>query len=138
MFLLYLDDSGSADNKNEEYLVLGGLSIFERQVYWMSQKMESLAASIWPANPDAVEFHASEIFSGRQPPWKGTRKEERRDVIKKVLRVLADSHESVHAFACAVHKKSYPNSDPMEIAFEQLCSRFDLQLARLYHAEKDA
>lgn len=32
MHLLYLDDSGWAENKNKDYLVLGGLSLYENQV----------------------------------------------------------------------------------------------------------
>ena len=34
-------------------------------------------------------------------------------------------------FACAVHKSSFTGRDPMEVAFEDLCSRFDLFLTRL-------
>ncbi len=138
MYILYLDDSGSANNKNEEYLVLGGVSVFERDVYWITSKLDKLAASLYLENPSAVEFHASEIFSGRRPPWNGMSKELRRDVIKKVLQILADSREHTCAFACAVHKNSYPVADPMEMAFEDLCSRFDLYLKRLYHVNQDS
>ena len=33
--------------------------------------------------------------------------------------------------ACVVHKDSFLNRDPLAIAFEDLCSRFDLYLQRL-------
>ncbi len=133
MYLLYLDDSGSASNPKEQHLVLAGVSVFERQVHWVSKDLSNLAASISPADPDGVEFHASEIFSGREPPWKALSKDNRRQVIKSVLGVLAKSHDSTRAFACVVHKPSFPGRDPMEIAFEELCNRFDLQLKRLYN-----
>ncbi len=132
MYLLYLDDSGSAVNPSEAYLVLGGVSIFERQVHWVSSELENLAKSINSAAPDLVEFHASEIFSGRRPPWSGIDKPARIEIIKQVLGVLGHAHESTCAFACAVHKASFPGADPMELAFEELCSRFDLQLKRRY------
>jgi len=132
MYLLYLDDSGSAPNPREDYVVLAGVSVFERQIHWLSTELDRLAETIYPPDPRAVEFHASVIFSGRKPPWNGMRKEERRDVIKKVLAILARAHQSTKAFACAVHKKSFPGSDPMELAFEDLCSRFDKQLKRMY------
>ncbi len=32
MYLLYLDDSGSVNNKNEEYFVLGGF-VFQNKVF---------------------------------------------------------------------------------------------------------
>ena len=131
MYLLYLDDSGSSSNANEEYLVLGGICVFEPQVNHFTQELEAIAARLQPTNPDAVEFHASTIFSGRTPPWNTLDREARRNIIKEVLDVLAQSYGSAKAFACAVHKPSYPNHDPMEIAFEDLCSRFDMHLGHL-------
>lgn len=132
MYLLYLDDSGSAKNQNESHLVLGGFSVFERQLHWLAAKLDDLAREILPQDPDAVEFHASHIFSGRIAPWKSMSKDERRDIIKRVLKIFSESHPSTVAFACAVHKVSYPHQDPMECAFEDLCSRFDMQLKRLH------
>ena len=131
MHLLYLDDSGSAGNPNEQYLVLGGVSVFEAQSHWITQQLDTLAENINPNDPHSVEFHASEIFSRRSQPWKGLNQEEARGIIKSVLSVLANAYESARAFACVVHKASYPNQDPMEVAFEDLCSRFDRYLQRL-------
>ena len=131
MHLLYLDDSGSAGNPTEEYLVLGGVSVFEAQANWITRRMDELAESIDPRDPHGVEFHASEIFSRRREPWKSLTRDEARGVLKSVLGVLADAYDSARAFACVVHKASYPNRDPMEVAFEDLCSRFDLYLQRL-------
>ncbi|HBS28075.1 MAG TPA: DUF3800 domain-containing protein, partial [Phycisphaerales bacterium] len=137
MCLLYLDDSGSAGNAAEDYFVLGGVSVFERQCYWLSQRLDELAATIAPDSPGAVEFHASEVFSGRSAPWKGLKdRTERRNMIARVLSVLAHAPGSTSAFACTVHKASFPNADPVEIAFEEICSRFDLQLSR-FHSQGD-
>jgi hypothetical protein len=136
MYLLYLDDSGSVANQNENYFVLGGVAIFERQIHWLAQEMETLAASIEKQRPAGVEFHASEIFSGRAAPWNGMKKEDRRAVIRDVLAIMARSHESTRAFACAVHKASFQCQDPVELAFEDLCSRFDMLLKRIYHRDR--
>ena len=134
MHLLYLDDSGSANNPNEEYLVLGGVSVFEAQAHWVTQQLDELAQTIHPADPYSVEFHASEIFGRRNHPWRGMGRDEAQGVIKAVLNVLRRSYGSARAFACAVHKSSYPDRDPMELAFEDLCSRFDMFLSRLRDA----
>ena len=132
MHLLYLDDSGSANNANEEYLILGGVSVYESQVHWVTQELDNLAREIHPADPHSVEFHASEIFARRVVPWRGMSREEAQNVIKTVLNVLRRrSYDSARAFACAVHKASYPSPDPMALAFEDLCSRFDRYLSRL-------
>ena len=50
--------------------------------------------------------------------------------------MLAKAYDTARAFACVVHKASFPNQDPMEVAFEDLCSRFDRYLHRL-HANGD-
>jgi hypothetical protein len=131
MHLLYLDDAGSTANSNEEYFVLAGVSVFEAQTSWFTQELDRLAQSINPANPNQVEFHASEIFSRRTAPWNSMSREDAQGVIKAVLQVLARSYDSARVFACAVHKASYPGRDPVELAFEDLCSRFDIYLSRL-------
>jgi hypothetical protein len=134
MHLLYLDDSGSVRNRDEDYLVLAGISVFERQIHYIAQALDSIASRIHPSDPSVVEFHASVMYSAKSTPWSGLGKSESRKVIKEVLGVLASAHKSTHAFACAIHKASCPTEDPMENAFEDLCSRFDMQLARLYNS----
>lgn len=134
MHLLYLDDSGSAKNAAEEYLVLGGFAVYEAQAHWFTRQLDSLAESIDPQNPRFVEFHASEIFSRRKAPWKGMDRDEARGVIKAVLQSVSESYDTTAAFACAIHKASFPGRDPMEMAFEDLCSRFDMYLTRRQNA----
>jgi Protein of unknown function (DUF3800) len=129
--LLYLDDAGSAKNPNEQYLILGGVAVYEAQAHWITTELDSLAASLHPTNPNSVEFHASEIFSGRSVPWDGLIREQRKEVIRNVLRVLTRSYDTCKAFACAIHKDSFPGKDPMELAFEDLTSRFDIYLNNL-------
>ena len=131
MHLLYLDDSGAVGNANEQYLVLGGVSVFETQSHWITQELDKLAETINPGDPHGVEFHASETFARRRQPWKGLSQDDARGTIKAVLDVLANARDTARAFACVVHKDSYPGLDPMEIAFEDLCSRFDRYLRRL-------
>lgn len=131
MHLLYLDDSGSVGNVDEQYLVLGGVSVFEAQSHWITQELDRLAENVSPGDPHGVEFHASETFSRRSQPWKSLDQDEARGIIKSVLDVLANAYDTARAFACVVHKESFPNRDPMEIAFEDLCSRFDRYLQRL-------
>ncbi len=78
MHLLYLDDSGSAGNVKEDYLVLGGVSVYEAQSHWITKELDKLAESIDAGDPHGIEFHASEIYSRRSVPWKGLSTEEAR------------------------------------------------------------
>ena len=123
MHLLYLDDSGSSGNTKEEYLVLGGVSVNEAQIHWITTELDTLAERFDAANPYGVEFHASEIFARRTHPWKGRTKGDAREIIKSVLRVLEEAYQSARAFACVVHKGSFLGKDPMEIAFGDLYTK---------------
>ncbi len=115
--------------------MLGGVSIYEAQAEWITAELDKLAQTFDAADPESVEFHASEIFSRRDRPWNSLKhRDEARGTIRAVLQVLGRANESARAFACAVHKKSFPNQDPMEVAFEELCRRFDLYLNRLRSA----
>lgn len=136
MHLLYLDDAGSAGNKNEDYFILGGVSIFEAQANFITQELDKLAAEIDPSDPHNIEFHASVIFSRKINPWNKMSRAEAQGIIKAVLNIFKNSYDTGRAFACAVHKASYPLRDPVELAFEDLCSRFDRFLDRL-RAEGD-
>ena len=92
MHLLYLDDAGSVGNVHEQYLVLGGVCVFEAQSSWIARSLDRLEQNIDPANPHGVEFHASETFARRRKPWKGLSQDEARGTIKSVLDVLTNAY----------------------------------------------
>jgi hypothetical protein len=131
MDILCLDDSGSVMNKNEQYFVLGGLSVPENSLRWLSLELEKLASEIDPDNPRGVEFHAASIFGGREGIWKRFSKQQRIQIIKRVLLVLQNAYSDVVLFACAIHKDSFPADDLVKRAFEDLCSRFNIYLQRV-------
>ncbi len=134
MFLLYLDDSGSASNANEDHLVLGGVLISEHQVNDLTHQLDLLAREYNPADSDAVEFHASATWAGRDDPWKLMPKPMRKRVIHSVLNTFAAAPLPACAVACAVHKPSYPDLDPMGAAFRVITESFD-RFLRARHLE---
>jgi hypothetical protein len=139
MHILYLDDSGSSKNKLEGYFVLGGVSVPENCIRWLSHELDKIAQTIstkYAKEPSKFEFHAAEIFSGKTDPWNNIKdKDERRKIILSVLSVLERTYPTVVTFACAVHKDSFPGLDPVQIAFEDISSRFDLYLQRISSGE---
>lgn len=139
MYILYLDDSGSIQNTKEDYFVLGGVCAPERTIGWLTSKLDDHASTIEGVDSSRIELHASEIFGGRTLPWNQYKKrEERINIIKGTLDTLKNAGTDTVVFACAVHKSSYIRQDPMEIAFEDLCSRFDMYLNRIYHDTKQS
>lgn len=112
---------------------MAGVCVFEHKIYWLRKYLDDLAAEIYPDNPNIIEFHASDIFSGKDEPWKSFKKNERIEIIKKVLKSLEVEKSKTAVFAFAVHKDSFPKSDPVELAFEDICSRFEMFIDRIYH-----
>jgi len=135
MHLLYADDSGSPNDHSQKYFVLGGFSTFERQPHWISKDLELIAAEFNPADPISVELHGSPMLTGSKM-WRRYPKQQRIDAMSAALKVFATSHASNRAFCVAIRKEKVSPRDPVEIAFEQLCSRFDQFLGRL-HKQND-
>lgn len=133
MHLLYVDDSGSVQDPQQEYFVLAGFSVFERQGHWMSEELEKIAARFNQADPQSVELHGSPMMNGSKA-WRGFKLPERVQAMKDALQVLANSHRSNRVFGVAVRKSSVSPRDPVELAFEELSRRFDHYLMRLHKA----
>lgn len=140
MFILYVDESGDPLNANEENFVLAGIAVFERQTFWLSQQVDALEVEVFGAPPAPgevsavarpVEFHASNIHSRRTPPWDALTADQSGNVLRRLARLIADSHDTCALFGVIIHRPSYPDEDPVVFAFNELTRRFDLFLARL-------
>lgn len=124
MYLLYADGSGTTQDASQQYFVLAGFCVFERQGYWISEKLDAIAARFNPADPASVELHGSPMLSGGGI-WRRQPKPDREQAICDVLQAFMDSHSSNRIFASVIKKISVSPQDPVEFAFEQLTSRFD-------------
>lgn len=129
MTLLYADEAGSITDPHQMFFVLAGVSIFERQIYWVSAELDKIAHRFNPDNPSTIELHASPMYHGKGK-WRAFTKAERHQALKDTLQVFANSHRTNRMFACVV-RKSIITKDPVEYSFEQLSSRFDYYLRRL-------
>lgn len=132
MHLLYLDDSGSVQNAADRHIVLAGAAIHEQGGHWLSNRMNDLAARLWPADPSSLEFHGVEMYSGKKQ-WRGIPRDVRHAAYKEALGYLVQS-KMTRLFCVAVHRKAAGQDDPMELAFEHAISRFDRMLGRFHKA----
>lgn len=129
LYFLYLDDSGSVNNKDENYFVLGGIAVPENTIRWLTHQIESLAKIYYEKASQLVEFHASEIFAGRPNAiWGKYCRPERKKALQDVLKIVTQTYANSVCFACAVHKDSFPNEDPVLKAYEDVSSRFNMYL----------
>jgi hypothetical protein len=136
MYLLYLDNAGAIEDPAQTYFVLAGISVFERQTYWLSQELDSIAARFNTADPASVELHGSPMHGGRGKKWRCFPVQDRIRAISDALAAFAKSHVTNTLFGVAVKK---PIDDPgaaVNIAFERICSMFDKHLLQL-HRQKN-
>lgn len=132
MYLLYADESGTVSDPKQIHFVLAGISVFERQCYWMDSQLDTIASRFNPGDPGSVELHGSPMMNGRKF-WRQFPLPERIKAIKDCLSILAESHVGNSIFACVLRKSIIQPKDPVEFAFEQLSSRFDYFLRKLHN-----
>jgi hypothetical protein len=131
MHLLYADESGSTSDPQQHYVVLAGFSLFERQGYWLANQLDQIAARFNAAEPGTVELHGNPMYVGKTI-WRGFPKQARFVAMQDALGLFAASHPSNRLFASVIRKAAVSPHDPVEVAFEQLASRFDQYLMRLH------
>lgn len=126
MHLLYVDESGNPDGHEDKYFVLGGVAVFEREVYWINKQVNEIAAKHFPNTE--IEFHAQAIASHREEPWHSCPTEQRNQIIDELCNTISSRH--VVLFGIALEKAIA--TDPVGRAFEEICNRCDLFLRRLH------
>ena len=132
MQLLYLDDAGSVIDSGQKYYALGGFSVFERQTHWVSQDLDKIVAR-FTDNPSEVELHGNPMVKG-SGFWRKKPREDRVTAFKDALSVLGRDGRNTpcRAFVAVINKEAASPHDPIELAFEQIASRFDQYLLRLH------
>ncbi|MDK4688425.1 DUF3800 domain-containing protein [Kingella negevensis] len=51
MYLLYVDESGSTTDPNQQYFILSGIAVHEKQTYWIENAMNDIAARFSTETP---------------------------------------------------------------------------------------
>lgn len=138
MHVLYVDDSGSVGDAAQAYLVLGAVSVYERGIYHLIEAADACVAGFGFDEPGDVELHGTDMYGGRGSPWRGMKvRAEREALIQCALGTLTGHNASTRLFAVAVNKAAVSPRDPVEVAFEELCNRFNLFLQRIYNRTRD-
>ncbi len=130
MYLLYLDESGNVNDANQRHFVLAGFSVFERQAYYLAKALDELAAKLQPIDSGKLEFHGNEIY-GARGRWRGFRGQQEK-VYQEVLDVFCQSNLENRIFIAVVEKTAISPDNPSEHTFEQVSSRSDHYLTRLF------
>lgn len=131
MHILYLDDAGSPKNAAERHFVLAGVSVFERQTFYLETELDKLAATLDHPEPKKLEFHGNQILAGRGY-WRKFPQSRRRTVLLDALACVRRLYGQWALFGVVVDKAAVSPEDPVEYAFEEIASRFDKTLRRMH------
>jgi hypothetical protein len=133
MYLLYVDESGQHGGG---HFVLVGAAVFERQTYWIGTALDQIQQRFLPELTEPVEFHASSIRAGREPPWGSLTNEQRHELLDGIYEAIRESQ--VVVFATVIERAWLPpDKDEYEYAFESLVNRFDRFLSWRYREHDD-
>ena len=112
---------------------MAGLSVFERETYFLAQEMERLQREYFPDHSAPVNLRASSLRApderAEQPFSELTSPTKRIELLIRIYEVIASSHTSLFGIAM---EKSQVTSNHYERAFEEIVSRFDRMLGRFY------
>jgi Protein of unknown function (DUF3800) len=137
MYLLYVDESGNPEGPDDRYFVLGGVAIFERQTFFVSQKLDMVQTNHFPGLPP-IEFHTEAIRSGKGF-WRRVERSRKAAVLGEISMVIENAiRPGLVLFAVAVHKDAQLYGEAaVRVATEYLCRRFDTFLMRRFHEADD-
>jgi Protein of unknown function (DUF3800) len=136
MHILYVDDSGTVDNPHERFFVLAGVAVFERGLFHQIKVTDDCVRSFGLGDPHDIELHASNMYNARDSVWRSVRERSAREkMINDALATLR-GHASIKLFGIAIDKQAASPKDPVALAFEEICNRFNLFLARMNDRHK--
>lgn len=133
LYLLYLDESGNESEANDQYFVLAGIVLFERQTYYLSERVEAIQKKYFPSH-QPITFHLTNI-QAKKGLWRKTSESLRQAVITELIDAIVNTVDQGRLlYAVAVEKNATLwGEDAVEAATEEICSRFNLFLQRCHH-----
>ena len=127
MYLLYLDESGDDNSwQVQDHFVLGGVAIFEGQIYRLSNEIDAIQKKYFPDIQIQIEFHASHIRNGKGRFRRFTR-DTREEIFKDIYNIILNANfPNLIAFATTMHVSAVENS--MQVrhdVLEEICKNYN-------------
>ncbi len=137
MHILYLDEAGT--HTGARYFVVAGLSLFERQTYYLAEELSRLQASYFPEEAEPVEFHASALRAPDEHarlPYSTVKRPQRFELLDAIGETIVRAQPRLFGIAMEKEYIASTSDEPYEHGFEQIVSRFDRMLTRV-NRERD-
>ena len=114
---------------------MAGVAVYETSVYWATDTLNKLQDKYFPNAQESIQFHASPLRGNPnhhvEEPFEQLTPATRHELLDELYEVTHDVHGKF--FAVIVEKAFLTGGeDPYERALEELLSRFDLYLSRMY------
>lgn len=131
MHLLYVDMSGNTGGDESSNFVAGGVARKESGIFHVISELDDIVKCSPLKLPLDIELHGNEILRGKNF-WRKLPSADRMTFYKQCLSVFhGRSRGNLKCFGIVLEKASLRGRDPVEVCFEQLCTRFNRYLNRL-------
>lgn len=136
VYLLYTDESGDGGihPSSSRHLVLAGAAMHEGQWKKLTGALDAIQQAYLPQAGSSVEFHASDIRTGRKV-YRDMLPAQRTRMMNEVYAVISGAR-GLTVFAAVIDKQALMyrydgRVDPYERGFEGLCTMFNFFLRRV-------
>ena len=132
MHLLYLDESGT--QPSARHLVLAGVALHEDRIHWATDRLNALQKKYFPNSQEIVQFHATSLrvreTDSIPAPFDQLDRESRFQLLGELYEIANQIYGTF--FAVMIEKAYLDSQDPYERALEEMLSRFDHYINRMY------
>ncbi len=139
MLILYLDESGDANSWNtQQHFVLAGCAVFEGAIWRMADELDRIEetyAEHFRNRP--VAFHATDLRTGKKD-FKGISTPILENILDDIYDCISNFRFPEMVLFATIIDKARANSEAQVIrdTFQDICSRFNMLLTRLYKFNK--
>lgn len=138
MYLLYLDESGT--QSSARHFILAGVVVHESNIYWAKEQLDKLQETYFPSIKEPVRFHAAPLRTKDgdrvEAPFDDLSAQTRSQLLGELYQV---ANEIYGTFFAIIIEKVFLNEseDPYERALEEILSRFDHFIGRLFNERNE-
>ena len=133
---MYVDMSGGVNDPKDRHFIMAGVAVRENAIYHVIRELDD---KIWSSGldlPPDVELHGVDIVRGKKL-WRRIPTADRITFYKQCLDVFhGPSARNLRCFGMVMEKEAMVGEDIAEHAYEQICSRFNSYLRRLFVQSK--
>lgn len=138
MYLLYLDESGT--HSSARHFILAGVAVHESNLYWVKERLDNTQKEYFPDSNEPIQFHAAPLRTSDadkvSAPFDELDSATRSRLLGELYQI---TNEIYGVFFAVVIEKAFldESQDPYERALEEMLSRFDHFIGRMFRERNE-